>query len=541
MTAYRGFYPETGAWNDSKTSDFFWSRNNFGEARPDVMSPLTYSITETIWSEVSFLEGYHMTGNICGRYYANASVSISMLMAIGKSKEAAIEQIRDLLGNVPETLEIPTISLPRRTMLFALPRMIKLGLKERNGAKNAPEFLSSNPFRCEAYRLKIRSISDQGDLLAFWNEEIRPRLVDGIWLLAGATQPLEATMKFKEELVELVGEEEANTLFSNLSEDQNLLTSLGPVVGVARVAQGKMNREDYFEKYGHRGPHESELSYPRPAEDPEWLDKQLSEYNANPVDVDKLLTQRRSAFQEAWNSLETRFPKKSKKLYQQIKKVGPAARLREAVRDELTRFLWVERIWAQRVGELTGLAEDVFLLTIDEILDLLSGTDNSTQFIPARKETYARYRSYPAYPMIIRGAFDPEQWVKSPNRRNDIYDATRKVTVPESNIIKGFAGAAGRIEGKVRILDGPEQGNEFQAGEVLVAVTTNVGWTPLFPRAAAVVTDVGAPLSHAAIVARELGIPAVVGCGSATTRLNSGDQVRVDGGRGLVEILDGRD
>ncbi len=66
---------------------------------------------------------------------------------------------------------------------------------------------------------------------------------------------------------------------------------------------------------------------------------------------------------------------------------------------------------------------------------------------------------------------------------------------------------------------------------------TNVGWTPLFPRAAAVVTDIGAPLSHAAIVARELGIPAVVGCGNATMRLRTGDQVRVNGGQGTVEVL----
>jgi len=71
-----------------------------------------------------------------------------------------------------------------------------------------------------------------------------------------------------------------------------------------------------------------------------------------------------------------------------------------------------------------------------------------------------------------------------------------------------------------------------------VARTTNVGWTPLFPRAAAVITDVGAPLSHAAIVARELGIPAVVGCIDATMRLRTGDRVLVDGGRGVVEILD---
>jgi pyruvate,water dikinase len=71
-----------------------------------------------------------------------------------------------------------------------------------------------------------------------------------------------------------------------------------------------------------------------------------------------------------------------------------------------------------------------------------------------------------------------------------------------------------------------------------VASTTNVGWTPLFPRAAAIITDIGAPLSHAAIVARELGIPAVLGCGNATTRLKTGDRVLVDGGQGVVNILD---
>jgi pyruvate,water dikinase len=72
----------------------------------------------------------------------------------------------------------------------------------------------------------------------------------------------------------------------------------------------------------------------------------------------------------------------------------------------------------------------------------------------------------------------------------------------------------------------------------LVTSTTNIGWTPLFPSAAAVITDIGASLSHAAIVARELGIPAVVGCGDATTRLKTGDRVRIDGGRGIVEILE---
>jgi pyruvate,water dikinase len=140
--------------------------------------------------------------------------------------------------------------------------------------------------------------------------------------------------------------------------------------------------------------------------------------------------------------------------------------------------------------------------------------------------------------MIVRGHFDPFQWAADPDRRNDIFDATARTPISTSSIISGFAGAAGCVEGRVRLLDGPEQGDQLQPGEILVAVTTNVGWTPLFPRAAAVITDVGAPLSHAAIVARELGIPAVVGCGSATTRLRNGDRVRVDGGRGTVAILE---
>ncbi len=122
----------------------------------------------------------------------------------------------------------------------------------------------------------------------------------------------------------------------------------------------------------------------------------------------------------------------------------------------------------------------------------------------------------------------------------DLFDATGPVAVtPDSDgLITGHPGSAGRVEGTVRRIDSPRQGAQFQAGEILVTSTTNVGWTPLFPRAAAVITDIGASLSHAAIVARELGIPAVVGCGNATARLRTGDRVRIDGGRGTVEILE---
>jgi pyruvate,water dikinase len=107
----------------------------------------------------------------------------------------------------------------------------------------------------------------------------------------------------------------------------------------------------------------------------------------------------------------------------------------------------------------------------------------------------------------------------------------------DNGLVTGSPGSSGRAEGFARCLERLEDGEELRPGEILVTAQTNIGWTFLFPRAAGIITDVGAPLSHAAIVARELGIPAVVGCGDATQRLTTGDWVRLDGGRGTVEIL----
>jgi pyruvate,water dikinase len=139
--------------------------------------------------------------------------------------------------------------------------------------------------------------------------------------------------------------------------------------------------------------------------------------------------------------------------------------------------------------------------------------------------------------VLIRGRFDPFEWAADLGRRSDLFDASGGLCMPAGETITGFPGSAGIVEGRARVIATAEDGDQLQAGEILVTTVTNVGWTPLFPRAAAVVTDVGAPLSHAAIVARELGIPAIVGCGNATMRLRTGNWVRVDGGQGAVEIL----
>jgi len=377
------------------------------------------------------------------------------------------------------------------------------------------------------------------ELAEIWDQELGSQFLDMIWIVGGGYKPYEASIKLKDQLTQLVGEADANALLSGLSSDEELLASMGPVVGIAKVARGEMSRQQYLALYGHRCPDEMELSASRPSEDPTWFDRQLQEYQTSPVNVTELIEKQQAEYHKAWGRLAKDHPKQAQKMKASVAAIGPAARMREAIRSEMTRYYGIIRDWALHAGDLTGLGEDTFFLNIEELLALLRGSDETTVFIPTRKETYHRYCQLPPYPMIIRGAFDPFQWAADPKRRNDIFDNTTNIPISTSDTIRGFAGAAGRIEGRVHLLDGPEQGDQFRAGEILVAVTTNVGWTPLFPRAKAVITDVGAPLSHAAIVARELGIPAVVGCGDATTRLKTGDRVRVDGGTGTVTILNG--
>ena len=283
-------------------------------------------------------------------------------------------------------------------------------------------------------------------------------------------------------LRELVGEGDATTLLTGMHGGAGELASLGPLVGPARLRAGEIGREEYVAAWGHRFPDEFELAAPRLAEAPGW-----PENAPDPGDPAALLDN-----------------------------AAAAGRRRELARSELIRVVGVLRACLLRVRELTG--HDAFFLTFAEVAALLAGDASAASAIPARRAAYHRYRSLPPYPPLIRGRFDP-------------FDQPRPVG---DGAITGFPGVPGVVEGVVRVVSTPADGAALRQGEVLVARSTNVGWTPLFPRAAAVVTDIGAPLSHAAIVARELGIPAVVGCGDATARLATGDRVVVDGARGTV-------
>lgn len=125
-----------------------------------------------------------------------------------------------------------------------------------------------------------------------------------------------------------------------------------------------------------------------------------------------------------------------------------------------------------------------------------------------------------------------------PIDQHDNAAATQKLNSPTSNQMIGFAVSPGRIEGEVSVIMSPSDFDNMKPNTILVCPMTTPAWTQLFSHAVALVTDIGSILAHGSIVAREFGIPAVLGLGNVTQRLKSGQRILVDGDAGTIEILD---
>ena len=103
--------------------------------------------------------------------------------------------------------------------------------------------------------------------------------------------------------------------------------------------------------------------------------------------------------------------------------------------------------------------------------------------------------------------------------------------------LRGIAASPGVAEGLARVVADATRLDEVQEGEILVSRCTTPSWAPIFGRVTGAVADIGGVMSHAAIVAREYGMPAVVGTGMGTQRIRTGQRIRVDGNRGVVEVI----
>ncbi|UCF60633.1 MAG: hypothetical protein JSV37_12840 [Anaerolineaceae bacterium] len=528
-------------WNVTSTGDYLWTNMIVGEIFPTTMTPSTWSVWQELLSIMS-LGDIPSFGNIAGRPYLNYSLVYSFQMKLLRKHERVMNMIKDSIGVPPVGVDIPSFPVFWKTILFQLiPREFRNEMKKNKLKDTAPEYLVRIPGRCLELQHRIGETGRE-ELISLWTDDIKPLWKETHLLQDKMNEDLAGlTRKLKAELTKHIGDDEADTLLTTISGTGEL-ASLGPLAGIVKLRSGELSREEYLQRYGHRGTLENELAEPRPYEDPTWLDRQLEEFKKSPIDVTAMLEKRDVEFDTIRGEIKRLLPTKyAESVEEKMGVIVEANATREWTRSELTRIFDIIRRFFLRAGELSGLGDDVFFLTVDELIAVLSGDTSLTAKIPTRRQAYEKYRALPPLPGWIRGHFDPIGWAADPNRRKDIFDANISAhpTAPSiGDVIEGKPGSAGIVEGIVQRIDSPDEGDRLQTGEILVARMTNVGWTPIFPRAGAVVTDIGSSLSHAAIVARELGIPAVVGCGDATIRLKTGDRVQVDGGRGIVEILE---
>lgn len=543
ITTLSGWDPVTAERNDSLTGNCLWSATNLSEANPEAQTPLTVSAVTYLQANGGpslALRGREMAGYIGGRPYANISVQIAARgKKAARDPRATYRQLAPWWGDLPDWVPIPMLPLTggdwQREGLGLL-----LGLARFQSHRRAlPQFLAGHRARCARVTEQIAAARTPAELGRLWTEELLPAALAAFWavVVSGSDSPARLEVELRDRL----GADDAAALLSNVAGLAGGLESLGPAAGLQEVLAGRLGREEYLDRFGHRGYNEVELAWPRPAEDPGWLDRALAAMSGA-TDVAVAGERQRAAYADAMARLSKRDPRLARRIQRRLLAAARQAALRERARSEGVRWTGVERAFALRAGDLLGIGDGVFYLTLPELLEALAGDHSAFARLDLRRATHQRYRDLPALPGIIVGRFDPFVWAADPDRRQDVHvadDPTRGAwpAAGRDDVITGFPGALGVVEGPVRQLQDLADADQLLPGEVLVTHLTNIGWTPLFPRAAAIVTDLGAPLSHAAIVAREFGIPAVVGCGDATSRLPTGARVRVDGGRGTVELI----
>jgi pyruvate,water dikinase len=295
----------------------------------------------------------------------------------------------------------------------------------------------------------------------------------------------------------------------------------------------------FLNRFGSRGPDEWELASHTWGTDPEIalaaVERIRNADREDPVAEHAHLAERRH---QALGTVERSVPRPVRPMFRRAAQLtADGAAGREFAKGTIVLALYAMRLalfeLVRRGQEAGGPAErsDCWLVTRDELPSFLERPAAYTEAIDERRERRDLLQGG-VPPFVFEGAIpDPATW----QRRDDLPDVK---PMGRDARLEGIAVSPGTAVGRVRVIRDPSDPSALEPGDVLVAPITDPAWTPLFLVANAVVCEVGANLSHAAIVARELGIPAVVSVDHATRRLPEGALVEVDGTRGTVRVLE---
>jgi len=332
MQYHKGYNRDTGEYNDSLTGDYLWSSVNTREATPDVITPYTWSAMRHGFAQMTMLPGYLPVGNVCGRVYNNASVGATAYQALGRggSLDASSKEMYGVDPNDISKWNVPLLPLGFHDRLLVLRNAFQIIIKSNRAMKSVGTFVDMNPDWCKTQHLTLFHL-DKSALRQWADQILLPYLDKSFWWMVGsAVTQANLISKLRQELLKIVSPDDTVALLSNVSTEDEFLASLGIVAGLDRLRLGKMSRDEYVERYGHRGPHEVEMYIPRPAEDSDWIEKQLDNLGFSIKNVDSLLLEQQNRYESALDSLRKATSRKFDFLLQRIQE---AARLTRVRRD----------------------------------------------------------------------------------------------------------------------------------------------------------------------------------------------------------------
>jgi pyruvate,water dikinase len=572
--------PATGqGFPEGGTAETVWSNVNVGEALPGVATPFTWSVAGA-FSEAGFRRAFaalgcrvprsaRLVGNVHGRFYLNLTQFMRIAAQVPFLDPRTLVELGG--GGGGDELAVQVQDVSRRGFYARLPltasRLLREQLKLDDEVK-AFEVFAEKQWRAQS-ALDLAILPDEG--VARRLRDIQALLErTGTVMLTSASSTLGSHLALKM-MLERVASLDAERLAQSLTSGIRDVESARPAIGIMHVAalarrepearaaierdsttgldaipEGPTHRalQSFLELYGDRAVREAELSTPRWKEDARPVLRMLrAALRTDARAVEGTLAR---AKQQADGEMARLVPKlnvlEQTVLRHLVARAQRSARLRERMRAWVTRVLGMLREaaldadrrlmrrdpeldadWRALVegGSPLSSVRSVFFLTIDEVADALRAPRAEVAaLVRSRRAELARDQARPDPPATFVGAPPP-------------------VVLPPwgGDVLRGLPASAGVVEGRARVLYREDEMDALQPGEILVVHTTDVGWTPLFLVAAGVVTELGGPLSHAAIVAREFGVPTVVNVGGATRAIRTGDVLRVDGDRGVVERI----
>lgn len=595
-----GGLPDAWGYNDSLSGDYLWTNVNVGEGLPGVLTPFSWGLVRIFFDLAArhvfgvLAEGVPLFGNIYGRLYLNLSGRASVARALawvlpGQLFERLAKVAwEDIWGLIPEGLGLPLVPVSPAAVYAALPRSAVLfgGALWRYQTRFR-RFRDKSLASVASLRRLLAETAEPAALARFWTDQIEPRLLLAgtmVMFTAAATAASQKQLAFSRPVLRY-GDEAA---MSRIMAGVGGLESVAPAMDLWRLSRvgaalpelalilrsgepdgrlataGFRDRvrslpggavfvdalDHFMERHGHRSDAEFESAGPAWAEDPTPVLSALRLFLDLP-ETDGPVAAQESRSREAAEELDrirSRAGWRTGVLARQMVRIHHANLLRrEEARSLLVLWASLGRSFALAAGRVLaahgclGRVDQVFYLEVGEVLEALQGAAGPSaagwaDVAGRREERYRYYVTLPDPPSVFRGPLTAGELGRSTRSTGRPGQAQTRDCRGRTQL-RGLPASPGIVRGLVRRLDSPRQAGLVRHGDVLVTRSANVGWTIIFQTLGAVVTDVGAPFSHAAIVMRELHRCAVVDTKLATAVLGDGDLVEVDGVCGLVTRL----